>query len=70
MIFTVLKGGFNKRGPKIIMYKYYSKFNVDNFRWMLKDSLNEVKVFSGFYGKVDAVLNEYRNTSVLMNGPS
>ena len=39
MIATVVKGGFIKRGPKIINYRDYRKFDIDRFRKDLKDRL-------------------------------
>ena len=39
MIATVVKGGFIKRGPKIINYRDYRKFDIDSFRKDLKDRL-------------------------------
>ena len=42
IVVTVLKGGFVKRGAKIILYRDYSKFEVNNFRQALKDSLDEM----------------------------
>ena len=63
MIVTILKGGFIKRGPKIVIYRDYSKFHVNDFRRALKDSLNEVNGndtdFSKFNGRVETVLNEH-----------
>ena len=45
------------------MYRYYSKFDANNFRKALKDSLNEVNsevtAFSEIDGRVETVLNEY-----------
>ena len=32
MIITVLKGGFLKKGPKLINYRDYRNFNINNFR--------------------------------------
>ena len=32
MIVTVLKGGFVKKGPKIVTYKDYSKFSAVDFK--------------------------------------
>ena len=32
MIVTVLKGGFVKRGPKLINHRDYRNFRIDNFR--------------------------------------
>ena len=37
MIFTVLKGGYVKRGPKIITYRDYSRFGTVDFRAHLWD---------------------------------
>ena len=63
MVVTELKGGFIKRGPKIILYRDYSKFEVNNFRQALKDSLNEMDgndtEFSEFNRRVETVLNEH-----------
>ena len=39
MIVTVVKGGFIKRGPKIINYRDYRKFDIYSFRKDLKDRL-------------------------------
>ena len=63
MVVTVLKGGFIKRGPKIILYRDYSKFEVNNFRQARKDSLNEMDgndtEFSEFNRRVETMLNEH-----------
>ena len=32
MIITVLKGGFSKKGPKLINYRDYRNFNINKFR--------------------------------------
>ena len=45
MIVTILKGGFVKRGPKIIIYRDYKKFDVNTFRDDLKDSLTHYSIF-------------------------
>ncbi len=42
ILVTVLKDGFVKRGPKIILYRDYSKFEENNFRQTLTESLNEM----------------------------
>ena len=39
MVVTVVKGGFIKRGPKIINYRDYRKFDIDSFRKDLKERL-------------------------------
>ena len=42
MIITVLKGGFLKRGPRIIEYRYYSKYNTLDFRRDINDTINKL----------------------------
>ena len=63
MIVTILKGGFVKRGPKIIMYRDYKKFDVNTFRLAFKESLNEINTrgtnFSEFNERVETMLNEH-----------
>ena len=61
MIVTILKGGFVKRGPKIIIYRHYKKFDENSFRRALKESLNEMDTtnFSEFNNRVETVLNEH-----------
>ena len=39
MIATVVKGGFIKRGPKVINYRNYRKYDINRIRKDLKDSL-------------------------------
>ena len=63
MIVTILKGSFVKRGPKIIMYRDFKIYDVDRFRYALKESLNEINIlgtnFSEFNERVETVLNEH-----------
>ena len=63
LIVTVLKGGFIKRGLKIVMYRDCSQFDVNDFRRALKGSLDEMDssdiAFSEFNGRVETVLNEH-----------
>ena len=61
MIVTILKGGFVKRGPKIIIYRHNKKFDENSFRRALKESLNEMDTtnFSEFNNRVETVLNEH-----------
>ena len=61
MIVTILKGGFVKRGPKIIIYRVYKKFDGNTFRRALKESLHEMGTtnFSEFNNRVETVLNEH-----------
>ena len=78
MIVTILMCGFVKRGPTIIPYRDYKKFDVNTFRRALKESLNEVNIrcinFSEFNERVETVLNDHapikRNAFVLMTVPS
>ena len=42
MIITVLKGGFLKRGPRIIEYRDYSKYNTLDFRRDINDTINKL----------------------------
>ena len=60
MIVTVLKGSFVKKGPKIIRYRNYSKFNEEDFRKDLIDELLNLPVepdYSTFNAVVEKVLN-------------
>ena len=41
MVSTVLKSGFVKRGPKIINYRDYSKFDPVKFRSDLREELSK-----------------------------
>ena len=63
MIVTILKGGFMKRGPRIVLHRGYSKFDKNNFRQALKDCLHEVNRedvgFSEFNDRIETVLNEH-----------
>ena len=63
MTVTILKDGFAKRGPKIIIYRDYKKFDVNTFRRALKDNLSEMNIlatnFSEFNQRVETVLNEH-----------
>ena len=64
MIATLVKGGFVKRGPKIINYRDYSKFNIESFRKNLKDSLlrqnqQASKSYDVFNTIVLSVLNKH-----------
>ena len=62
-IVTILKGGFMKRGPRIVLYRNYSKFDKNNLRQALKDCLQEVNRedvgFFEFNHRIETVLNEH-----------
>ena len=60
MIVTISKGSFVKKGPKLICYRNYSKFNEENFRKDLIDELFNLPVepdYSTFNTVVEKVLN-------------
>ena len=63
MIVTVLKRCFMKRGPRIVLYRDYSKFDKNNFRQALKDCLHVVNRedvgFSEVNDRIETVLNEH-----------
>ena len=62
MIVTVLKGGFIKRGSKIVTYRDYSKFSAvdfkDNLVHMVSSELSEIEDHGAFEAGVIRVLNE------------
>ena len=63
MIFTVLKGGHVKRGPKIISYRDYSRFNTVDLRThlihILLSELGGNEDYGAFKAVVMAILNEH-----------
>ena len=63
MILTVLKSGFVKKGPRIVTYQDYSKFDPIKFRNDLKRNLAksnaECSVFENFNSVAEEVLNNY-----------
>ena len=63
MIITVLKDGYIKRNPKIVMYGDYRNFDVQSFRKGLKENLgahqNNHVDYSAFENAVDTVLNRH-----------
>ena len=63
MIATVLKGGYVKRGPKIITYRDYNRFSTIDFRnhlfYMIAHELSENGDYGAFEAVVMAVLNEH-----------
>ena len=63
MIVTVLKGGFVKRGPKIVTYRDYSKFSAVDFKQdlvhMVSSELSEIEDYGAFEAGVMHVLNEH-----------
>ena len=63
MILTVLKSGFVKKGPRIVTYRDYSKFDPIKFRNDLKRNLAksnaECSVFENFNSVAEAVLNNH-----------
>ena len=56
-----IKGWFYERGPRIVLYRDYSKFDKNNFRQALKDCLHWVNRedvgFSEFNDRIETALN-------------
>ena len=50
MIVSMLKGGFNKRGPRIITYREYSAYRTVDFRSDLIANIRSVSSDHGNYG--------------------
>ena len=62
MIVTVLKGGFVKRGPKLINYRDYPNFRIDNFRNDACIELSKhIPVDSMSYDTFDSVVKQVLN---------
>ena len=63
MVVTVLKGGFVKRGPKIVTYRDYSKFDAVDFKenllHMISSELSEIEDYGAFEAGVMRALNEH-----------
>ena len=63
MIVTLLKGGYVKRGPKIVTYRDYRKFSAVDFKnqllYMLSPELSENEDYGAFEAVVMGVLNEH-----------
>ena len=65
MILTVIKGEFVKKGPKIVWYRDYSKYNKENFQVHLLRELSNLDVdhdYRTFQITVEKVLNVYAPT--------
>ena len=60
---TVLHSGFTKRGPKIIQYRDYSKFDFSMFRSDLREDLSKCHrdrtTFDHCNIKIEEVLNKH-----------
>ena len=50
MILTVLKGGYIKKGPRIIQYRHYTKFSTINFTHDTANTINDLS------GKVSLIV--------------
>ncbi len=71
MIATVLKGGFVKRGPKIINYRDYRKFDIHSFREDLQDGiLRESQQPLTSYDTLDAIVLSVLNKHAPMKKKS
>ena len=64
MILTVLKSGFVKRGPRIVTYRDYSKFDPINFRSDLKSNLAKSSEAYSEYENFNSVVEEVLNNHV------
>ena len=58
MIVTVLKGGYRKKGPKIINYRNYAKFCAEDFRKDLCDQISSELKDNEDYGAFDTVVTD------------
>ena len=62
MIVTVLKGGFVKRGPKLINYRDYRNFRINNFRNDVCIELSKhIPVDSMSYDTFDSIVEQVLN---------
>ena len=53
MIVTALKGGYKKKGPKIIRYRNYAKYCAEEFRKDLCDQISSELQDNEDYGAFD-----------------
>ena len=58
MILTVLKSGFLKRGPRIMTYRDYSKFDPIKFRNVLRSNLAKSSEAYSEYENFNSVVEE------------
>ena len=63
MILTVLKGGYIKKGPRIIQYREYTKFSTINFTHDIANTMNDLP------GKVSFDCVNTNLTKVLYRDP-
>ena len=61
MIVTVLKGGYRKKGPKIITYRNYTNFCAEDFRKDHCDQITSELQDNEDYGTFDAVVTNTLN---------
>lgn len=63
MIFTVLKGGYVKKGPKTVHYRDFTKYDNKAFKQHLQGNLSKSDRDKLEYGAcneiVDSVLNDH-----------
>ena len=63
MIITVLKGGFRKKGPRIIHCRYYSNYSVmDVISSIINDVIPDLSInrdYDGLDSAITKVLNNY-----------
>ena len=61
MIVPVIKGGYRKKGPKIITYRNYTNFCAEDFRKDLGDKITSELQDNEDYGAFDAVVTNTLN---------
>ena len=61
MIVTALKGGYKKKGPKIIRYRNYAKFCAEEFRRDLCGQISSELQDNEDYGAFDTVVTDTLN---------
>ena len=66
MIVTVLRGGYRKKGPKIINYRNYAKFCADDFRKDLYDQISSELQDNEDNGAFDTVVTDTLNRHALL----
>ena len=64
MIFTVLKGGFVKKGPKTVYYRDFSKYDNKAFKPDLKEYLSKIDRSKFDYGAFDKIVDNVLNDHV------
>ena len=58
MIVSMLKGGFRKRGPRMITYRDYSAYRTVDFKSDLMANIRSVSLDHGNYGAFDGMVTD------------